>query len=244
MIVADSIGFSATHTITSILSEVPDAEVSHGSRNFEVKGPIGRADQTPEAFAEQMLAKAEEGARCFAVHTNFDPLAFKPACEERGIVYKVITREPKRHFRSCYSWLVGKILDGDAHAYAMSVQMAQKLQPVLGNQSNFHTACYGFAMFHVSSFLLNALQGGAEMVKMEDLVSDEAAFRECFDLPEDVPLSHFQGEETHQSSHVAKLDIPQIKDEQVDILHRTINFNLSSRSLSFQEYSAALGYSS
>ena len=242
MIVADSIGFSATHTITSILAEVPGAEVSHGSRNFEVKGPIGLSDKTPDGFAEQMVAKAEEGARCFAVHTNFDPLAFKPACEARGITYKVITREPARHFRSCYSWLVTKILDGDANAYNMSVQMGQKLQPVLGNQGNFHTSCYGFAMFHVSSFLLNALQGGTELVKMESLVSDEAAFRDCFDLPEDVALTHFQGDETHQSSHVGKLDIPQIKAEEIDILHQAIQFNLGARPLSFKEYSAALGY--
>jgi hypothetical protein len=242
MIVADSIGFSATHTITSILSEVPDAEVSHGSRNFEVKGPIGHADQTPEAFADQMVAKAEEGKSCFAVHTNFDPLQFKPACEERGITYKVITREPRKHFRSCYSWLVTKILQGDTPSYDMMVHMNQLARPALGGYANFHTGCYAFAMSHVSGFLLNAVKAGAEMVKMEDLVSDEGVFKDCFDLPEQLELSHFQGEETHQASHVGKLDVPQIRDQEIEALHKVLTFNLDGRAMNFQEYCRVLGY--
>jgi hypothetical protein len=242
MIVADSIGFSATHTITAILSEVPGADVSHGSRNFDLKRPMGQGDVTPVEFARQMAVSAEAGNRCFAVHTNFDPQEFKHACGQVGITYKVITRDPARHFRSCYSWLMKKLLDGDRGAYAQVVQMNQQLHPVLGGYSNLHTGVYGFAMWHVSQWMMSALASGAELVKMEDLVSDESKFRACFDLPAEARLAHFEGEEKHQASHVGKLEIPQIKPEEIEALHKAMQFNMGSRSLDYTAYRAALGY--
>lgn len=242
MIVADSIGFSATHTITAILSEVPGSDVSHGSRNFDLKGPMGQGDVTPMDFARQMAVSAEQGRRCFAVHTNFDPQEFKQVCDQAGIAYKVITRDPERHFRSCYAWLMKKLLDGDCGAYAKVIQLNQQLHSALGGYSNLHTGVYGFAMWHVSQWMISALASGAELVKMEDLVSDEAKFRACFDLPAEAKLSHFEGETTHQASHVGKLDIPQIKPEEIAALHKVMQFNMGARSLDYAGYRAALGY--
>ena len=85
MIVAESIGFSATHSISDILKTVPGFDVSHGSQNFATKAPVGTENQDIPGFIASMKASADAGHSPIAVHTLFPPSNMKPACEAAGI---------------------------------------------------------------------------------------------------------------------------------------------------------------
>ena len=113
MIVAESIGFAATHTISSILADLPGYRVTHGSQNFETGVPIGAGSQTPAGFAASMVAAKSAGQRPVALHTNFDPRQFLPACQAQGVQYGLLVRRPEAQIESCYAWALTKVLTGD-----------------------------------------------------------------------------------------------------------------------------------
>ncbi len=104
MIVAESIGFAGTHSICDILTGIPGVEASHGTQNFETRGPIGTPAQTPEAFVDSMLRARDAGSHPVALHTNFPPVAMKGACDTRGVRYELLVRAPERQIDSCYAW--------------------------------------------------------------------------------------------------------------------------------------------
>ena len=80
MIVAESVGFAATHSLSEILRGLSGYEVAHGSRHFEAKTPIGQDIQTPEEFVAAMRASAASGKRPVALHTLMPPHQQRSGC--------------------------------------------------------------------------------------------------------------------------------------------------------------------
>src|SRR5262249_6260398 len=111
--VAASIGFSGTHSISAILSGMPDTYVAHGTQNIKERTPIGVHDQAPEDFLDDMCALDEQFSRVIAVPPLFSPRPFKTLCDKKGIEYNLIVREPSKQVKSCYYWLVQKFHEGD-----------------------------------------------------------------------------------------------------------------------------------
>ena len=81
MIIAESIGFAATHSISEILGQIPEVEVSHGSQHFAEKCPIGQGSQSVDQFVASMTEAQSAGRTPVAVHTLFHPQQMKPAIE-------------------------------------------------------------------------------------------------------------------------------------------------------------------
>ena len=84
MIVAESIGFSATHSISDILKTVPGFDVSHGSQTFATKAPVGTENQDIPGFIASMKASAAAGHSPNAVNTRLPPSQTKPASAATG----------------------------------------------------------------------------------------------------------------------------------------------------------------
>ncbi|WP_375688979.1 hypothetical protein [Pseudooceanicola sp. LIPI14-2-Ac024] len=242
MIVAESIGFAATHTITSILSDVPGCRVTHGSQNFETAGPIGSGSQTPEAFAASMAAAAEAGERPIAVHTNFDPRRLRPACRDNGIRYALLIREPRAQVNSCYAWAVNKVLDGDDSTMLVALKLALPVLPRIGVRASLPNLLYAYAINHVCSFNLVAVETGAQVLRMEDLLSDVDKFRAAFGLPDTVPLAHFEGEERRLASHRAKAGVDAVAAPERDLLLERFPVSAGGAELTVPQITEVLGY--
>ncbi|MBY6091151.1 hypothetical protein [Maritimibacter alkaliphilus] len=242
MIVADSIGFAATHTICGILSELPGFDVSHGSQNFETKAPIGPDGQSPAAFTRSMAAAAAAGRHPVAVHTNFPPKAMQAACAGEGITYRLLVRDPQAQIESCYAWIAKKVLDGDAPGFLGALKVS--LAPLQGAQiaASLPNVLYAFALQHVCGFNLMGLQTGAEVLRMEDLLSEEAAFRAAFEVPADCAIPHFEGEEKRLASHRSRSQLEALGAPERDVILDRLKASAGGISLPVSEMTKRLGY--
>ncbi len=238
MIILDSIGFAATHAHTDRLSALPDTVVTHGSRRFPEGGPLGQNDQSPEEFLRNMRATAQTGARCIALHCVFPPEAMHRLCAEQGVTHRVLVRSPRAQTESCFAWALNKVLGGNTGIYLQTIRhCSEYLQPI-GVQPHFVNALYAWAMFHVAGFNMQALASGSPILRTEDLLEDDAAFREAFDLPGDLPLP----EVPRGVSHRARTAQVQRTEPDRDAILGRLQVNVKGRALSWSQYCAALGY--
>lgn len=242
MIVVDSIGFAATHTICGILAELPGFRVSHGSQNFETAGPIGTPGQTPEAFTASMVAAAGRGERPVAVHALFDPRRMRPVCTGKGIRYALLLRNPLAQVESCYAWAVKKTLDGDDAVLVSALKAVVADLPGLGIRANLPNLLYAYALTHVCQFNLIGIEAGAPVLKMEELLADEALFREAFDIADDIEIGHFTGEAMHLASHRAKEGLAALAEPERETIRALFPVRGADGVLSLAELTRRLGY--
>ncbi|MGR3323326.1 MAG: hypothetical protein ACU0DK_15495 [Pseudooceanicola sp.] len=242
MIVAESIGFAATHTISSILRDIPKFRVTHGSQNFETGGPIGSGSQTPEAFAASMAAAAARGAHPIALHTNFDPRRLRPACTAKGIRYSLLVRKPEAQVESCYAWALRKVLEGEDQSLLVAIKTALPHLPAQGIPANLPNLVYAYALMHVCRFNLVATEAGAEIMRMEDLLGDEARFRAAFDVPGDVRIPHFEGNVTHLASHRSKAGLEAVAPPDRALIRARLPVAGGGAALTLDHIDARFGY--
>ncbi|WP_157960161.1 hypothetical protein [Albibacillus kandeliae] len=242
MIVAESIGFAGTHSICDILTGIPGVEASHGTQNFETRGPIGTPAQTPEAFVDSMLRARDAGSHPVALHTNFPPVAMKGACDTRGVRYELLVRAPERQIDSCYAWAMKKVLDGDAAVLLTAFKMAVQPAAELRLEANLPNLVYIFAARHVCTFNLTALALGAPIVQMEDVLNHESAFRSAFDLAEAGPIAHFEGEAIHRASHRADSGLQAVAEPDREAIRAALPIVVGAHRVSIEEMGKLLGY--
>lgn len=242
MIVAESIGFAATHSISEILGGIPGYEVSHGSQDFIAKHPIGQGSQTPEDFVAAMQASAQAGRSPVAVHTLLPPQLMKPVCDAQGVTYWLLVREPCAQIESCYAWAAKSVLSGNAAHFSTVLQQSYNDVINMKVPSSLSNCLYAFACHHVLSFNFLAIGLGAPTRKMEQLLTDEATFREAFAVPEDAPLPHFQGDQVHRASHRSKAGLEALADPDREALQQRYALNVGGRGYSITDMNALLGY--
>lgn len=242
MIVADSIGFAGTHSIAGILGAVPGFDVVHGTQSFEQRGPIGTGSQTPDGFAESMVQAMRAGRRPIAVHTNFLPGAMKPACERRGIRYRLIARDPVKQIESCYAWALKKTLDASPNMLVTSLKTSLNTVQSMNLAPTLPNVTYAFAVQHICSFNLAALRQGAEVLRMEDLLGDEQSFRAAFDVPVEAELEHFSGAPQHLASHRSRPELDIVAEPARAVIRERIRVGVPAPMVSLAEITEALGY--
>lgn len=242
MIVAESIGFAATHTISTILAGLPGYRVTHGSQNFETGGPIGTGSQSPEDFVASMASAAAGGARPVAVHTVLDPRRLRPACLASGIRYGILVRQPERQIESCYAWALRKVLDGDDQAFLTALKVAVPVMPKLGVRANLPNALYCYAVQHVCNYTLLAVEIGAEVLRMEELLSDEARFRATFDVPAETPIPQFEGEALHLASHRGQEGLDAVAAPDRDAIRARLPVSSGGPAITLAQLAGRLGY--
>ncbi|WP_407494864.1 hypothetical protein [Pseudooceanicola sp. MF1-13] len=242
MIVAESIGFAATHSITEILGELPDYEVSHGSQHFELKHPVGHPPQSPEDFVASMVAAEAAGRTPVAVHTLISPQLLKPACDAAGVDYWLLVREPLAQIESCYAWIARSVLNGQAGHFQQVLQQSLGELTQRKIQANLPNCLFFFACHHVLSFNFIALGMGASPQKMETLMSDEAQFRTAFSVPEDVAIPHFDDASVHSASHRAAADLGALAEPERETIRDTYTLNLGGKTYRLTDMIKLLGY--
>lgn len=242
MIVADSIGFAATHSITEILRSVPGYDVSHGSQNFATKDPIGQTNQDIPSFVASMAASAGAGQTPVAVHTLYPPMQMKPACEAAGIDYWLLVRDPAAQIESCYAWVSKTVLSGRSAPFLQALTTSLNTLTTLQIEASLPNVLYYFAVQHVTAFNLVAVGLGSKVRKMEELMSNEATFREAFAIPADVVLDHFAGDTVHRYSHRAKDEAQVLAEPDRSQINDRYFLNLAGRDYRLQDITLLLGY--
>ncbi|GGE39545.1 hypothetical protein GCM10011360_29010 [Primorskyibacter flagellatus] len=242
MIVAESVGFAATHSLTEILRGLPGYEVAHGSRHFEAKTPIGQDTQTPEEFVAAMQASAEAGNRPVALHTLMPPHQLKSACEAAGADYWLLVRNPVDQVDSCFAWATARVMEGNSGAFLQVVNESLADLVNKGIEATLPNCLYTFALKHVLGYNFFALGLGTSFHKTEDLLADEAAFRTAFAVPEEAEIAHFNGGSVHRRSHRAESPARHMADPDRETLRANIAVRLSERDYSIQDMNLLLGY--
>lgn len=242
MIVAESIGFAATHSITEILGNIPDYDVSHGSQHFESKLPVGQAQQTPEDFTASMIAARDAGKMPVAVHTLIPPQLMKPACDAAGVNYWLLVRDPAAQIESCYAWISKSVLSGNAGHFTQVLKVSLNDLTRLRIESSLPNCLFAFACHHVLSFNFLALGLGAPFRKMETLMSDEAAFRDAFGVPDAVALPHFNDQKVHSASHRAKDGLDALTQPAREAILDRYSLNFGERFYTLADMKNLLGY--
>lgn len=242
MIVAESVGFAATHSLSEILRGLSGYEVAHGSRHFEAKTPIGQDIQTPEEFVAAMRASAASGKRPVALHTLMPPHQLKPACEAAGADYWLLVRRPVDQIDSCYAWACNRVMRGDGGAFLQVVNESLADLVNRGIEASLPNCLYTFALKHVLGYNFFALGLGAPFRKCEDLLADETAFREAFAVPAEAEIAHFNGDAVHRLSHRAESPARHMADPDRETLRANIAIRLSERDYTIQDMNLLLGY--
>lgn len=239
----ECIGFSGTHTITSILNEISHVNVSHGSRNFLEKTPIGINDVSLDDFTNQLLV-SKETSKNIAIHTNMDPKTAYPTCLSKGIEYKLLVREPVSQINSCYNWAAKKLLQGDKIVLSSALSLCGQI----GIEETIPNGLFLFSLFHVMNFNMTALSLGVEVAKMENILGSSEDFANLFGLEvEDVKnTKYFSGESYKISSYSSKISkeiLPDIQENKMYIhILNNVQFNYKLDQISLEEYREIVGY--
>lgn len=242
MIVMESIGFSATHTIASILGDVPGFRVTHGSQNFDTGGAIGTGSQTPPDFVASMVTAKASGQTPVAIHTNMDPRVFHPACHAGGVRYRLLVRKPDAQIDSCYAWSVKKVMDGDPNLLLTALKATLNWFPGAGVASNLPNILFAYSVMHVCQFNMVALETGAGVTRMEELLNDEAMFRTVFNVPDQAHLDHFEGQTRSMASHRSKAGIDALAAPDKAAILAGVPISSGGEKLAVADLAKMLGY--
>lgn len=242
MIIAESIGFSATHSITDILSDLPGLEVSHGSRDFVSKAALGQSAQSIDDFLASMKASQDAGRLPVAIHTLFPPTEMKPACDALGCDYWLLVREPQAQINSCFAWISRAVLGGQSAEFLAVIKYSLERLNTMQVQITLPNILYVYAMNHVLTFNFLALGLGAKTHKMEVLLSDEAAFRDAFRIAPEVRIPHFEGKTVHEASHTGQKEFEALADPDRELINQGYALSLGNRDYRLSDMKLLLGY--
>ena len=226
--IIDSIGFSATHSIASVLRNLPKFYVTHGSRNFKEGGMIGINNLSVADFVSQMLEVEKAHEHCVAVHCIFDPATTKQEAMKKNITfYGLCRKNTDKQVLSCFYWAAKKFLDGDA---SMSSSVIRTLNQHAENftklnlQPNYITALMFYSLNRVVPYNLSLADNSSGLIFMEDFLAHPEKLLDALG----VDLTDGQCIEAPKTvSHTQKLsgyDFLANCEETLDILADAITF--------------------
>ena len=238
----ESVGFSGSTTLASILGQLPFSNVVHGTKNFNNPCLLGVDDLTAETFIGQMCLSAKKHDLVASVHSLFAPEELKILCQENVISFMGLVRHPEKQINSCYGWAYKKIIQGDPHIPPQLIQIQQLL--IEGNiRITLSNLLYAWACRHVVSYNIRLLNTGCKLLKMEKLLSDENYFSSSFNLPAELKVAHFHETKVEKNQHKNFLTEINASEPERDYFYNQLTVQISNYSLSPNALSAELGYS-
>lgn len=244
----DSVGFSGTTSLTSILNSLPNAKAVHGTRNFKKESAMGVDDTPPETFFGDLKDASEEYETVAAVHFNIDPLVTRSHCRDLGIEHIGLVRRTEDQIFSCFHWFTRKVLSGSENEWRVSVSSAQQffendMLKNIGAPHNFSNIAYLFAMRHVLAYNAGMFLADVKTLQTEQLLADGALFRATFDVGEDVRISHFEGDAFRKNSHVDKDGLGDIlTPPNIECLNEKIIVNIGNIPVTVARLNEMMGY--
>lgn len=176
IIILESIGFSATHSISDMLSMNGKNYVSHGSKNFRKRQKIGKSDLSFSEYFKEMQELQDEQANCISVHSVYSPALISQTVQGScAKFYGLARRSQKDQILSCFFWAVNGFLNGRQDFNHHLAKVHTHFAGELNNQglvSNFQNCLMLYAMRHVLKFNLELGLHSQKIFFMEDIVKD------------------------------------------------------------------------
>lgn len=230
LIFFESVGFSATTSLSIMIRESGKNWVSHGSQNFKEPVGLGKNNLPLPKFIDQMNELSADYANCVAVHSLFSLGDIRNFAQNSDIkLYGIARRSQKNQILSCFYWVVNKFLQGDEITTGIFSKFLEQHRPVLkqiGLPANFVTCFLLYSVERVISYNFVMTQTAEKIFLTEDIIADPKSSLMKFGLDdvtdENVVL-------VSSNSHKSKIrDLPYFEgveavlDQMMDIVQLTI----------------------
>ena len=239
VIILESIGFSATHSISDMLSMDGTNYVCHGSQNFKKRTNIGIENLSFPAFFKEMQELEDEYENCISVHSAFLPAEIAKTIQGTDAKFFALTRKSqKEQILSCFFWAVNGFLNGRQDMNDAVTRMHSNLGRQLNEQgliSNFQTCLMVFAMRRVLIANVKLGLNAQRVFFMEDVIQDPNSFAiELGLIKEKDPSLKVHKKASHREK-VAGLEFLSDVNGTLDALAKIISVKILEQNYSIDE---------
>ena len=249
--IIDSIGFSGTHSISYILEKyAKNTYIIHGSKNPFSKEIMGVNDLTEYDFLQGVIELEKKlNKKVIVVHCYYPPDKIIPLCQQFGISYALLLRNPVDQISSCFNYGLLKILKGDTYIFKeISAEFIEKekLFSKLNIKNNLSNNLYLWAFQRVTTFNLNAFQLGSKIYKMENILNNYDNLNSAFGIEISDEINDHE-KSIKLNSHknivndiISKIDDFSFPDEK--ILLENISCRIRNQTYNISQINQLFGY--
>jgi hypothetical protein len=239
IIIIESIGFSATHTISEMLDIDGKNKVSHGTQNFKKNTPMGQENLLFHQFYSQMIKQHDDYVNCISVHSNFDPSEIIKVITGTDTKFFGLLRKSQRNqILSCFYWAVNGFLNGRESLTRHLIQIHKdhgELFKQMGLPSNMNTCLMLYAFQHVVNFNIKLAQNTQKLFFMEDIIEDPMSFAMKIGATEIQDFSLKIAEGPSHKNEVKAYDFLINVQDILEVLIKKLTINIGEKRLNFNQ---------
>lgn len=222
IIVIESIGFCATHSISEMLIMDGKNSVSHGTQNFKSGAEIGPESLPFTQFYAQMLEQSSNYDNCISVHSNFccDQISQIIARSDTKF-FGLMRKSQRKQILSCFYWIANAFLNGReefTQAFLETVNRDRELLDACGLPININTCFMLVAFSKVVNFNISLLQNTHKIFFMEDVIANPTSFANSIGATDNSKKKLKVNQGPSHKSRVTEYDFLSNAEEILEIL--------------------------
>ena len=227
--IVESIGFSASTSISMALASNSLNVVTHGTRNFATRSPLGNNDMDLSTFVEGMLSDMKNGRNVIALHTLFNPSKIRELANDGDFEFvSLMRRNQKAQILSCFYWAMKQFLIGRERFTRTIFELEAKHNKPLrhcGLRVNYKNLLILYAINLVLEWNVALRKNSQKRIFMEDFIAcpqstlEGAGMSEIFS--EDVVMSRNNSHTNSLKSADFLSDVPEAAEKMFENLHFT-----------------------
>ncbi len=244
----ESLGHTATHSISKILSSLDESYVQHGKRNFNSKlSPHNKnfIAQNSNEYLSSMIEKTNSYKIVVSIHANWIASDIQKVCESRSINFKYLIRDPLKQINSCYSKYINEIFETNSYEILKLFPIVQDKMEILDIPTTLPNFLYFHSFYYIIRNNIYNILSGVKCVKVEDLLSSKRNFIEILDLPKtllDQNIDYFDKKPFKINQHSQKAKKIKLPKPDVDKIIRNTGIIFDGQSYDFKDYIYLSGY--
>ena len=235
----ESIGFSATHSISEMLKFGGRNKVSHGSRNFIELTRLGLNDMQFGEFVEAMKKEDANFDNCIAIHCNWDADQVAVAAEKFQIpLYCLMRRSQFNQVLSHYYWILYEVLSGDETSTKTLAQSTEKYASLLrasGLPMNLSSTLLAHSADRTVTTNLKLSRNCKRVFFMEDIIASPTTFASALGLEGVIPSDLVVQKGPSHAERIKKLPFFEDSERILQVLFSQSPFSIGNRELNFWE---------
>ena len=193
IIIIESIGFSATHSISNMLRLNGENCVSHGTKNFRLNTRMGIENLSFDEFHHQMIEESSNYLNCISVHSNFSPEDISRTILGTNTKFIGLMRKSQyKQILSCYYWAINGFLNGREDFTQHLIITENRFKKVLrecGLPVNMQSCIMLYAFQHVLVYNLRLCTQAQKILFMEDVLDNPVRAVDLLGIENNSPLS-------------------------------------------------------
>jgi len=239
VIVIESIGFSATHSISEMLRMNGENYVSHGTKNF-IKNTLMGVDDLPfDEFHNQMLTLSDQYENCISVHSSYKPEEIANFIDGADTKFFGLMRKSQfMQIMSCFYWAVNGFLEGrddmTRHLTLVHNRYGNALKQ-LELPLNMSCCLMFFAFQHVSNFNLKLVKNAHNIIFMEDIIANPKRLIEAIGISRDSKIDLTVGRGPSHANKAKEYAFLSNADKILEKILENTRVNIGDESFNIQE---------